>query len=1026
MGAGLPIQVINLPIDGGLNEARDARALEPPGAWLTVDNWVYEQSGALKKRHGYAYMPSALVGGGDLLEPTRLDTLGRQLLVYGHESVTGLPHLYTWSPAQNAWRQKDDTCPASITRETLQRGPVGAGQAHVSLVDGMLVVTYVQIGYGLMYKVLDAETRASLVDETRLVVANFVSQCSFSCGGFVVMLYYDSFATTLRVKRFDPSTLTWSASVNVIANGDTFDACAISETDGTFALVYNVTGSPDIVVQTWDVNTMAVVDSTTHVQNDPVHVSINSNGNLIAVATHEIDGAGAKHVLAHLWSTDFVTIYYLDAPVYSNAYAVETVSVGFDAIGQSVVIWHGELVAGDDRACSQKLDAFGNTVGSRRDLPHGKVYSKPFAVNGACYALARYYALCCLDHIDDASAPWLLCGRIAWGEDFDGFLPGDQHPSPAVDGETYILPIGVQVFITEYFGGANFTAGLDLATIDFAVAQPRLWQSAVAQGCLLTAGGFAGWFDGQSVVELGFLVPPEIGSNPTVNAGGGDIEGVGPPNPHVYTYGACYEWIDERNNTHRSALSALVNVEVTAADNPASVDLVVSCLPFTRRGDPDDGALRDARIVLYRSQKNAPEILYRLTPPASAAGDPLFNDRVGTTVNHTDDVSDADLVQLGYGQLVPQDAGGPLDNEPPPGATAVCVHKNRAWLASAEDDRAVWFSKRFVAGEAPGFNVIQQIRLDDSPDGVTALASLDDKLVIFTRSRVYYVIGDGPADTGQNGSFSDPILVTSSVGCIDARSVVTFEGGVAFQGRGGIYLLTRALELVFIGAAVQETVGSSTEICSVAHDADRSWLVWLCAREVPSPLEVGVTIDVTTFVVFDYHRKVWFTWTVDSDIAQKGQAFWQGQHVWSNGLAVALESESGFDPGDTWITSTLESPWIKLNGIAGFQRVKHVVITAQRSTPHHITLDLFNDYRDVAAQTQTFDVTSGGPTLGLPVERLDCHVKYQKASAIKIQLSDAPPDIGVSTGATGCSIAGLALLAGVKEGTGKLPAPNRR
>lgn len=213
MPAGLPTQVIALPIAGGLNQAIDARALEPPGAWLTVDNWVYDQAGALKKRHGYGYLARTLTSSGDLLEPTRLDTLGSQLLVYGHESLTGLPHLYSWISGLSKWAKKDDVCPASIVRETFQRGPVGSGGAHVSVVNGLLVVTYFALGYGIMYKVLDATTGAVVVDETRAYVGSLPRGASFECGGYVVMVYtpgladrQDTFAETvrhgeLRIKR---------------------------------------------------------------------------------------------------------------------------------------------------------------------------------------------------------------------------------------------------------------------------------------------------------------------------------------------------------------------------------------------------------------------------------------------------------------------------------------------------------------------------------------------------------------------------------------------------------------------------------------------------------------------------------------------------------------------------------------------------------------------------------------------------------------------------------------------------------
>jgi len=91
---------------------------------------------------------------------------------------------------------------------------------------------------------------------------------------------------------------------------------------------------------------------------------------------------------------------------------------------------------------------------------------------------------------------------------------------------------------------------------------------------------------------------------------------------------------------------------------------------------------------------------------------------------------------------------------------------------------------------------------------VTALASLDEKLIVFVQRSnssfgIEYIIGDGPFDTGAGNNWTDPPQpLPHAVGAIDQRSIAVCELGVFFfspvggtNGQGGIFLLSRDLQV---------------------------------------------------------------------------------------------------------------------------------------------------------------------------------------------------------------------------------------
>ncbi len=385
--------------------------------------------------------------------------------------------------------------------------------------------------------------------------------------------------------------------------------------------------------------------------------------------------------------------------------------------------------------------------------------------------------------------------------------------------------------------------------------------------------------------------------------------------------------------------------------------------------------------------------------------------------------TDAEVLAQAFGQLYT--TGGILANDPPPPPKHVLAHKGRVWILSALDPRQLWFSKSFVQGEGPAYSGAFVITLE--PNAV-ALAALDDSVVVFTDVGIYFIQGDGPNDAGQ-GTFAGPFGINANTGCLDPRSVVSFAGGVLFQGRDSVlYMLGRDHSVTRVGGLAQESL-----------------TLFLCSDPTGS-LE-------PQFLVYDVRHGLWYTWSVSTDDPAKGHVIWRGLHTWCTHEHVLQESfgdQPGWDevaddegePQPKWVRSSWVTPWLRVGALEGFQRAKRVTFTGRVHSPCTFEVTAQTDYASGANTTATFEVDDANPV------RLQVHIARQKCSSIRfLGLDGKPPEPEVEeppppeegedpppepdppppdiANPAGMSLAGISLEIGTKKGSAKLPSTKR-
>jgi hypothetical protein len=1019
----MALQKIRVPvlIRGGLAQDREDVALGLGEGFVTMENLRYDRAGVLKKRKGHEAVSNEGFRGLSSLPTGQI----RSLHTYRGAIVAAMgfndPILATHTAV--GWSQHGLACPLSMRRRALLRvteKPVAAAQ---TVVVGPYTIVVYRVDTFLFYKQILTSTGAVLQDDRRLQ-----DDCSqhraFAVGDDVVVVYWNNLDNELRAFRLKPnlgSPVVQSAELTLEINPITFpfDGCAAQEAGqfyvawvpfrtGVRVIKCSIGGLP------LDAPTV-VAGPLTHADIDAVslHAVVHESSNRLWVSFARFNG-GVADIRLGRWNAAPFALAGVGT-VYTDPTAVATSARTVCSPGG----WVGwEQIPGDDGGGAILLDAGGGSPGARvrvRELFQSRFFRRAgadwiFLGEDGSYALVR------LDQGEDLPPVHTYHGAICWREAI---------PTPIAAPLADVCVSGTQAWrwgalvLTGIPSTASAVpagrSGVDLVDLDYFIDQAPVNLATERANCLTFGGAMAPIFDGAQVVESGFFRPPTIRAAVPSAGGGGAIEGgdVAPGQPFVYLYRAVYEWQDARGNWHYSEPSQPVAVQIGSALPLARVDLEVTCLALTRRGDLAGFLGRRARVALFRTLKNTTGPYYRIDDPNVTT---YANERNSAVVFPDDGLSDAALLATGFGQLYT--TGGVLESQLAPPALALAAWQNRLWLVSGEDPRVVCYSKEILPGEAPQFHRTQLfVQIEEE---ATAVAAAGPVLLIFSRTRTHALSGLGPAMTGALADWRGPTVVSETIGCVDARSVVTFPGGTLFLAEKGFHLLTSPqAPPAFVGGPVQAITDEYTVCRAAAHDPENGRVLWVMAR-------ASVTAP-SVIVVWDYLRSAWFAWTAggtSDNRYPRALAVLDGATWYANNATVLRQSDTATGDGGEYFSWRLRLPWVRLQGITGFQRLWRVVVALKRSAGVKVLTILRSDDSDAADQTAEHNLAALAAEANGRLQ-LETHVVQQKGRSAQVELVEALTGSSLDESGT-LELYGIDLEVGQKRGRNKVTADNRR
>lgn len=505
--------------------------------------------------------------------------------------------------------------------------------------------------------------------------------------------------------------------------------------------------------------------------------------------------------------------------------------------------------------------------------------------------------------------------------------------------------------------------GVSNLTIDFTVSNP---QSEVLGKNIHFGSGTIVMYDGASVCEHGFNLFPETFYIDETGASGS----LG--SNKLYGYKIVYEWTDNFGQIHQSAPSP----SLSWLTSGTSTYLTIPTLRATNK--------KNVNIVIYRTLENG-STYFRVNNPTA----PLDNDITVNNVNFLDTASD-DSIQVNE-QLY---TTGEIENICAPSSVVMSVFKNRIFLIPSENKISLNYSKQVIEGSPVEFSDFFSLNTGTYGGDITAIAVMDDKLIIFKEKSIYYINGTGPAASGANNDFSEPLNIPSDVGCTDPNSLVLSPNGLMFKSRKGIYLLGRGLDIQYIGNEADEY--NSQEV--------------LDAKMFPSVNQIRFLLSGTTSLMYNYFVDQWGT--IES-ISGVSDLIYNDLHYYIDSSGVVhYETPSVYADGATPVVMSFKTGWINLAGLQGFERAYCIYLLAKYLSDHTLTVSLAVDYNPTIVQTMTITPDSSDS-----IEQWRVFLTQQKCESFQLTVQE-----NATTAGAGFTMSGFNLTVGIKDGKPRISA----
>lgn len=978
---GLDKQIIPISFGQGVDTKSDVKQ-QIVGKLRQAKNVVFETLLSARKRNGYDSILLYDTDGNSITDAMALSKYKTELVVFDTSK------LYSFSESLQKLQLKGNIYNVFPFTTPVLNNSYNHDSLDVVSAENLNVHVYHNtILDDVRYSVQDIETKSLLISDDVVATGAQIVQVA-AIQNFIYIVYAQG--ANLKYRRFNilsPSAL--SAPVSLAADVDvSAPRLDIIQGPDKIIIAYNSTqGGSKLHVFGILSNGVAtsIVGVTGATPSVALDVYMDSSFRVIIAYS---DGSKLAYTI---FPYNLVSAILLPTTVETIA-NVKTVSTIETSSGNYMLYY--EISASDpvNHLVRSNTATLAGTVGIPAVfLRSVGLASKVFTQNTTHYVpLAFQTTLQSTYFVVDQNGTTLA--KWSQGQGGGHILTGVLPQTIQLDSNNFLITTQMKSKLVSENGTFFGLLGINSVTVDFAFESP--YQNSFLADNLHIAGGILQMYDGDAVTEHGFHMSPEnLVTGATATTGGFLSNG-------NYSYKALYRWTDNAGQEHRSTPSLQTTVILTGGTSTQTQTIAVPTLRLTNKSN--------VVIELYRTE-DADSIYYLVSSVAA----PTFNNTAVDTVNVLDTISDANLIS----RQTLYTTGGVLDNTAAPATTVMTVHtaSNRLVVANL-DKNVVQFSKIQQQGTPVEFNDDLTKTLDPTAGAITALANMDDKLLIFTRTGIQYFSGAGPTNTGEQDLFTDPEALSTDVGCEDPRSVIYTPIGLFFKSKKGIYLLSRDLSLSYIGAPVEAYNDLSITSAKVIADFN----------------QIRFTTSDGDTLVYNYHLNLWCTFdnhrALSAEVVNNEYFYLRTSHQ------LFKENPTVYGDNGVPIKLLLETGWMSLAALQGYQRVYQLMVLGDYKSEHKLRIQAAYNFNEAFVQEKTItpsaafiDSTPYGDysPYGLPedvpyggfgnVYQARFDFKQQKCQAIKLQIEDIQSAAG-----EGLSLSAMTLLVGGKGGLFKI------
>ena len=1009
-------QSININFAQGLDTKTDPWQV-PVGRFLSLQNSIFTKAGLLQKRNGFGVLST--ISDSSV---TQLSTFNGDLTAIGNS-------LYAYNAAAANFVNKGRFQQASLSVLPAVRNNLNQTQCDSAVSPNALAcIVYSELNNSTTtykYVVIDSTTGQNLVAPALLIPTSGTVSGSprvFVLGTNFIIVYTVTIsgAYHLQYQTISYNSLAVGSAVNIISTYTAASSVAFDGVicNGNLYLAWNASSSAGIEV-TYITPSLSIA---TPVFKDATHqatiVSVCTDGTTIYVSYFN-SGSSTGYIfgITQFLNTQFAATQWIASGTIKSLTlaALQGVCTIFYET-QNTYSYDSNITTNfvSTRTCTS-AGALGSASVLKRSVG---LASKAFYIGTVLYVTITYDSKSISPAQEASIQPtYFVIDSTGYIVTAFAYQNGGGYLTTGLPSVTVTNNLAQFVYLYKDLvqaanTGTNLSTGVPTAQV-YSQTGINLISLSIGGGSVYTAetgknlnlsGGFLWSFDGYQVAENNFFVYPE-NVKATWSATGGSMvaQPLSGVNTNAYYYRVTYEWTDNQGNAFRSSPSLPLALTTTGNGTSGSVTLNIPTLRLTNKST-------DVKIVIYRwsvAQQN----YFQITSLTA----PILNNTTIDSVSFVDTLADSSIL----GNNLIYTTGGVIENVFGPSSVAITLFDDRLWLVDAEDQNLLWYSKQVIEAtpvemsDLFTFYISPTQAAQGSTGPITAIAPMDDKLVIFKKDAIYYINGVGPDNTGANSQYSQPVFVTSTVGCALPNSIVLMPNGLMFQSDKGIWLLGRDLSTSYIGAPVESlTLGYTCETAIV----------------VPETNQVRFTMNSGVTLMYDYYFQQWGTF---NGIPGLSSVVYGGLHTFLNSYnQIQQETPQVYLDGTNPVLMSFKTGWIALAGLQGFQRAYFLYLIGQYLTPHRLIVGLSYDYNPVVTQQNiivpdNYSAPFGGdsvygasPAFGgvSQLEQWRIMLQNQKCESIQLTLNEIyDPTIGVAPGA-GFTLSGINIVIGTKKG----------
>lgn len=973
-------QPIKISFSGGIDTKTDPWQVQA-GKFLALENMVYTETGALKKRNGLSSTVIPAKTGGPIAS-------------FGNGIVSIAQAFESYSPALTAWENQTFFAPCTIASVPLVRNGIYQSSADMAVAaNGLQCVVFGNYTLDLagnvtettiQYQVIDSASQQTVIPATTISGATGVFRAGSQFGAPVVYLLGSHFVIIystgsalqyLAISTSAPSTtstgvvdasngslsgegvvfggnlyftysrgtalfgvtissaLSVGTPVSIVTAATRINCSSIYiDASGTYLWLFYVaqTAGPTFTAFTATVSLAWSVLAT----SGGASISVSTNNNMAITGTSMSTGIG------------FFFVSYAGSALFGTSVAYNGVS-----------ITGGTILSVVSRGLQIASKAFVSSSGATLVFTTNQSLNQPtyFLMDQSGHVFSRFaYENAGTQELFTKAVPLIRSNVSLSGSNIS-------YPYLFID---VVVPINVGFANNAVFGQANvnlFTANLS----------PNSYPTAQGASNLNIGAGFTWMWDGSYLTEQDFFFFPDIVHETLFNIGSGAILA------GTYNYQTIYQWTDNQGNIFRSAPSITNTITISSGNVNADIHVQVSTLRQSYK--------TGVQIYIYRSSTAQPT--YYLI--GTIANDPTVD-----TVTFDDVLPDSGII----GNQIIYTTGGVIEDLGPPAFSSFGSYDSRIWGIDAEDRNLLYFSKSLIEA-APiewsdllTYYVPPVIGIGGNTGPLYAIAPMDDKFIVFKENSIYYIVGSGPDNTGANSQYSAPQSIVSSVGTTNPNSVVLIPDGLMFQSNKGIWLLGRDLSTQYIGAPVEQY--NSYVITS--------------AQVIPGTTQVRFTTNQPGFILmYDYFYNQWGTHLGFSSNIVYSSCINNGLLTFVDSTGVVFQETLGtyVDGSAINVAMYFLTNWVALAGLQSYQRAYYFFMLARYLSAHTITWSIAYDYEDTVTESATVTPTTSA------VEQNRIFFARQHCQSFQLTMQE-----NISVAGAGFTMSGINAACGFKKG----------